>query len=174
MIETKRALVAGLISLVLLAGAAPAAELKVPLERYRQLDPKVDIKHRIQLRPELVRVLQAARIERASLSVYAVPFDNWCAGGSNRTTEGRVTLQVRFTREADGTTVPAYLAVDTGAGVVRKRVPLGAGTFSVTSDVLRFPASEICTDRCVTAWLEPVNPGDAGRIDTTRTRACIP
>lgn len=176
MIETKRALVAGLVALALLAGAAPAAELQVPLERHKRIDPKVEraIKNQIQLRPEVVQALRAARITGGSLSVYAVPFDNWCAANSNRTTEGRVTVQVRFTREADGTTVPAYLVVDTGAGVVRQRVALGAGSFSVTSGVLRFPGSEICTDRCVTVWLEPVNPADAGRINTTRTRACIP
>lgn len=177
MIKTNRALLAGAMAAALLAGSARALDYKVPVERVKPIDPKLEpvIKNRFQLPPEVVRqALDAARITSASLSVYAVPFDRWCATNPNRTTEGRVSARVRFNREADGTTVPANLVVNTGTADVRKRIALGAGEFSVASDVLSFQGTAICTDRCVTVRLEAIDPADAGRINTSTRQACLP
>lgn len=114
-----------------------------------------------------------ARITGAALSVYAVPFERWCEDHSTGTAEGRVSASVSFQRRPDGTLVPAYLVVNTGAVEVRKRVGLGVRNFTVDSDVLDFPARTICRDRCVSVRLEPVHATDAPRLDRATHRACI-
>jgi len=152
--------------------AAYALELKPP---GGAVPPKVReaVKQSHTLSPAAKKALAAAYIQRANLSIYAEPFEAWCRENSSGSTEGRVHLAVRFLRRPDGTLLPAYLVVNTGAGEQRQPVSLGAGSFNISSNILVFQAREICSDRCVTVRLEPRNRADAPRINSSMRRACI-
>ncbi len=110
----------------------------------------------------------------ASLSVYAIPFEGWCSNGeTGNTTQGRVTVAVNFPRAADGNRYPATIAVHVGSRSIYNPTTLGAGRFSLTSDVFTLSRDEICSTRCVEYSLHPRGTTPAYMIDTSRHQACI-
>ncbi len=114
-----------------------------------------------------------AKPRSASLSVGAVPWDSWCRNNPTGSTEGRISVQVRFPRRADSTSVLAVLVVHAGGRNYRTNVALGVGNFGVTSSTFPLPASEFCSDRCVAYHLEARNSADASKIDSRERQACF-
>lgn len=176
MIRTINALLGGVLLASSLAAQAELQQLKpgINLDDLRPQNPAIrKIKER-GLQPRL-KLPPRASATGATLSVYAVPFETWCRNNPRGVTEGRISVTVSYPREADGSPIPATLVVFAGtSGSYSIPITLGAGTFSVSSGVIEFPATEICADQCVDYRLQPRGDTPPAWIDGTVRQACIP
>lgn len=163
----------GVCGLVLGMPAQPAQQPTINLtpEQQKLLPPNPS---GLQLNKNITpRMPPIASVSTATLSIYNSPLDSWCENNAGGTASGRVSVQIRFPHPADLRTPYGNLVVNTGAGESRTRILLGDGRSS-SSGVLRFPAREVCSDRCVTVRLEPEGTPSGYAVNTSSRSACLP
>ncbi len=144
------------------SGSLPRRHPALPRSGLRQLDK------------EAVRAaMRRLRFISAYFTVYVGQLSTWCASPMSDRLQGRVSFDYNFPRRADGTLIPAWLVIATGAGDYREAISLGAGRRTEDSRPFYMQTSAVCPSRCLSFRIVARNPADIRRVNIGPYRACI-